>query len=158
MRTKHALLASSLTLLIIACSSGPGYRIPPTAQGTEVVDRSRMWSLRYEGGKVLVHSSELGRPLLLVRDENDSLRAYDSWCTHEGCAITINPAGDLFCSCHSRTFDDDGTPKEKDADLKRALVEYAVSQQGDSILINLGRRTIRDESGTLLPDPASESG
>lgn len=143
-----------LATTFYGCQRGPQVSIPPTASGMEVVSSGALWPLRYDGGKVLVHSEALGRPLLLVNDSEGHLRAYDSWCTHNACSITVSESGKLFCSCHSTTFEDDGTPEKKDGELTRALVEYSVMTAGDSIMIDLSNRTVRDQEGNLLEDPA----
>jgi len=47
-----------------------------------------------------------GKPVLLVRDGKDSVRALSAVCTHEACTVGFDPeARQVACKCHASRFD-----------------------------------------------------
>jgi cytochrome b6-f complex iron-sulfur subunit len=50
-----------------------------------------------------------GTRILVFRDQNHELRAFDARCTHEGCTVQYVAAqGDIWCACHNGRFNLDG--------------------------------------------------
>ena len=48
-----------------------------------------------------------GRGLIVFRQDNNELKAFDSKCTHAGCNVEFQ--GDkIFCNCHGGTYDLNG--------------------------------------------------
>jgi Rieske Fe-S protein len=63
--------------------------------------------LREVGGSMTVSVKD--RQVLLVRDSETSVRAFDPRCTHQQCAVGYDAAAKkLVCPCHSATYDLDG--------------------------------------------------
>lgn len=48
-----------------------------------------------------------GRGLIVFRNQDGDLKAFDSKCTHAGCNVAFQ-TDKLFCNCHGGTYDLDG--------------------------------------------------
>lgn len=66
-----------------------------------------------EGGKALARLTDVpdggglvlgGRHVVLTRD-GDSVHAFSSTCTHQGCTVNGVSDGEIRCPCHSSAFD-----------------------------------------------------
>lgn len=56
-------------------------------------------------------------------------------CTHRGCTVDVSGAR-LVCPCHGSTYDREGRVLKGPAE--RALTRYAVTREGDTIVVELG--------------------
>lgn len=51
----------------------------------------------------------LGQPVLFVRVDEKTVRAFDPTCSHKKCPVTFNPDDRRFhCECHKSAYDLDG--------------------------------------------------
>ncbi|MBN2804454.1 MAG: Rieske (2Fe-2S) protein [Deltaproteobacteria bacterium] len=65
--------------------------------------------LMNNGSSVKVEIKGLGKPLILIRKNKDSVLAISSKCTHLGCEVSLPHNGIINCSCHGAEFKPDGT-------------------------------------------------
>jgi cytochrome b6-f complex iron-sulfur subunit len=89
-------------------------------------------ALKNEGGS-FVYNNEI----IVVNSGTWGFWAYDSKCTHAGCAVQLiwPPIGTTIfrCQCHSSTFDDYG--KVVGGPATKDLTEYHVIKSGDILSI-----------------------
>lgn len=66
--------------------------------------------LRDVGGSVILKIKD--RDILLVRDTDTTIRAFDPMCTHQKCIVAYNNAAKrLDCPCHGSSYDLNGKPQ-----------------------------------------------
>jgi len=64
-------------------------------------------------------------PVLLIRGEGEKITALSAVCTHLDCLVGYRKSNnDIFCSCHSSSFNLEGVPIEGPA--KKPLPKYKV--------------------------------
>lgn len=69
-----------------------------------------------------------GKPCLLVRTPEGTVRAFNAICTHVGCTVECRPAeGDIFCNCHNGVYNLNG--QNVSGPPPRPLQEYKVTIQ-----------------------------
>jgi cytochrome b6-f complex iron-sulfur subunit len=103
---------------------------PFGAEGRAVVDGiSPVEVARPGSGK---NGSYANRGVIVLRDPEGGLKAFDSKCTHAGCNVGF--AGDkLFCHCHGGTYDFTG--KNVAGPPPRPLTELAVSEEAGILYV-----------------------
>jgi len=76
------------------------------------------------------------KDLLLVRDSESSVKAFDSMCTHEKCGLTYDKGkNQVKCPCHNAYFDLTG--KVLSGPPPKPLGTYSTKLKGDKVIITL---------------------
>ena len=79
-----------------------------------------------------------GRQIVVIR-LNDEVRAFDGACTHLGCIVQWESAGQRFlCPCHGAAFDDLGGPVAGPVNVPLRRVDFVIEE---------GVLKIRDAAG-----------
>ena len=74
------------------------------------------------------------RPVIMVRTEDDRIRAFSAVCTHLGCTVEYKPEMRNFrCNCHGSVFDMNGTNIAGPA--PKPLSPYRVDIRRDDIIL-----------------------
>ena len=93
-------------------------------------------ALKEIGGSILLKIR--GNPLLLIRDDEDSVRALNPTCTHEKCNVRYLPKKNILgCKCHKSQFDLDGTNLSGPAPRPLTTYRAKLSASRDRILVVL---------------------
>lgn len=104
---------------------------PATASGAvEIVAPYRMNELRPDAqGRGPAPFDFGGRPCLLVKTADNTVKAFNAICTHTDCTVEYRPdKGDIFCACHNGVYNLDG--KNISGPPPRPLQEYKVALRG----------------------------
>jgi Rieske Fe-S protein len=82
-----------------------------------------------------------GRGLIVFRNADGQLKAFDSKCTHAGCNVAFE--GDrIYCNCHGGTYDLNG--KNIAGPPPRPLTELGITEENGSLYVfrkNVGDRS-----------------
>lgn len=144
-RIKSLFRASALALtvlLLAACSSSPEPMLPPEASGKVAISLEDHWALKKDDARLALSVDALPRPLIITRTADGVYHALDSHCPHQGCQVSPAQTGDdLECPCHASSFSADGSVQKGPSPVP--LIEYALEQRGDSLFVDLSRRTVR---------------
>ncbi|MFP2929609.1 Rieske 2Fe-2S domain-containing protein [Pyxidicoccus sp. 3LG] len=81
---------------------------PPALNGTVTLPFSQFPELRDRGGVVTGTPRGYGRPLSVSRQQDGTLVAVDTTCTHNGCPVNLEQ-GQFVCPCHGAMFALDGS-------------------------------------------------
>ena len=73
-------------------------------------------------------------PIYVLATGTGEFRALSPICTHRGCTVDVQGAR-LVCPCHGSTYDRKGTVLRGPAE--RALTRYAVTREGDMLVIDV---------------------
>lgn len=73
-----------------------------------------------------------GRSLVIFRDPQGRLRAFDAKCTHAGCNVQFQKDR-IHCHCHGGTYDLDG--RNVAGPPPRPLTELRVLVEGDRLFV-----------------------
>jgi cytochrome b6-f complex iron-sulfur subunit len=74
-------------------------------------------------------------PVIIIRSEGDKIIALSAICTHLDCLVGYRKSGnDIFCNCHSSSFNIEGIPKEGPAKLP--LQKYKTEVKDGMIIIS----------------------
>jgi cytochrome b6-f complex iron-sulfur subunit len=119
-------LAAAAAMLPSAPAIGSGRKL--------ALSLDRFPKLREAGGAVAV--SVKGAALLVVRESESSVHAYDSTCTHQGCVVGYD-AGKrrIVCPCHGSEFELDGTVVHGPA--RKPLPRHDAALDGERIVVTL---------------------
>ncbi len=96
---------------LTGCGAIPSYRARIIG-GRIIVPMSKMDTIKDNNGKkdyklLLVRSSELSDPVILIVQKDGRHTALSSKCTHQGCQV--RPSGGLIsCPCHDSAFNLEG--------------------------------------------------
>lgn len=72
-----------------------------------------------------------GKPCMLVKTPDGTVRAFNAVCTHLDCTVAFRQAeGDIFCNCHNGVFDLEG--RNVSGPPPRPLQQYKVALRGKS--------------------------
>jgi Rieske Fe-S protein len=114
----------------------PVRAVPALAEGRKVaVAIDKVPKLKTIGGWTIVRMKAAN--VLMVRDAEDSVRAFDPLCTHKSCVLGYNAdRRRLDCPCHGSSFDLDGKPQARPATIP--LRTYPAVLDGDRIILDLG--------------------
>ncbi len=124
-------VGGSLPLLLSACAgvpyahfrrSGNLLRVPRAAFETS--------------SGVLLDFPDEGMPIYVHRHGEERYSAVLTRCTHQGCQTDPDQER-IRCPCHGSEYSMDGRVLQGPAE--RALTRYAISIEGDEILVDVGR-------------------
>ena len=74
-------------------------------------------------------------PVLLIRGDGEKIIAFSAMCTHLDCLVGYRKShNDIFCNCHSSSFNLDGIPQEGPA--KKNLPKYNAEVKNGKIYIS----------------------
>jgi len=79
-----------------------------------------------------------GRGMIIFRDPQGHLRAFDSKCTHAGCNVEFQTTR-IYCHCHGGTYDLNG--KNIAGPPPRPLTELAVAEEDGRLYVSRLDRT-----------------
>lgn len=143
-------LASSLPMVIAACTSSETTEASPSPKATDTAESSpppttadgftevgKLADL--EGNGFVVQEDFSGAPLLVIFNPDDKTKvvAFKNECTHSQCPVDWNAEeGTLDCPCHGSKFKADGTVATGPA--KSPLPTYEAKVEGDTILVKAG--------------------
>lgn len=109
-----------------------------TKEGAEVkVDLDKTKGLSDPWGAVYLQGSQLAKPILIVRDDNQELHCFSNKCTHMGRKLDPIPGKRALrcCSVSHSTFDFDG--KALQGPTKGNLETYPCSVDGNVLTIKV---------------------
>ena len=122
---RRGFLAGALALL------APGWA---WARKKVALPLAKLVPLHEVGGSVMLKLK--GKPLLIVRDTKDTVRAFLPVCTHKKCKVRYSrKANRLKCKCHKSEFDLDGVNLSGPA--PRPLTRYDATLTSDRVLVVL---------------------
>ena len=119
------------TTAVIAAIAAGGLKkkIPTPVTGTKIVDLAK-----FPVGSNMQFTAPDGNPAILFRTKV-GVFAYSMICTHQGCTVMFNAAGNtLDCPCHGGKFDPANGGKVLGGPPPRPLDTYKVVIQGNSIV------------------------
>ncbi len=73
------------------------------------------------------------RPMIVSRISADSIVAFSSECTHQGCEVPLPSNNHITCPCHGATFDGSGNVLGGPA--RSALKTYSATLNGNVVTI-----------------------
>lgn len=76
-------------------------------------------------------------PIIVVREQDNAIRAFTATCTHLGCTVSWKPQlNGFYCKCHQGRYDANGVniPGTRP---KSPLTELTVTQDGDDLQVEL---------------------
>lgn len=74
------------------------------------------------------------KPVILIRTDTGSFRAFSATCTHLDCIVQYRPdLRQIWCACHNGLYDTTG--RNVSGPPPRPLEEYQVNLVGDEILV-----------------------
>ncbi len=91
--------------------------------------------LKEPGGAVFLNVKGEKRPLIVWRESESSIKAFNSACTHKGVQIELPKGGIATCPAHGAQFDKSGKPVRGPA--KSSLKEFKATLSGSIITIDL---------------------
>jgi nitrite reductase/ring-hydroxylating ferredoxin subunit len=86
------------------------------------------------GGSVFLRDAEV----IVTQPAAGELRAFESRCPHQGCAVSGSEEGQLVCPCHGSRFDLD-TGEVLQGPAERGLTPRPVRVQDDAVVLEEGR-------------------
>jgi Rieske Fe-S protein len=110
------------------------YLKPPKQGEVEVtsVKAGKLSDIEKDSGKIVKFGT---KPVILVRTQNDELKAFEATCTHLDCTVQYKKEmGLIWCACHNGKYDLTG--RNVSGPPPRPLEEYRVVKHGDEILIS----------------------
>jgi Rieske Fe-S protein len=89
--------------------------------------------LNETGGALKVDIRGMGKPVIVIRKDKDTVLAVSSKCTHLGCEVDLPENGTIDCHCHGSEFKTDGTVIKGPA--KQNLPEFKALLDKDTVII-----------------------
>jgi Rieske Fe-S protein len=127
------LLAGAAAGLLPSCSPYDGTVAP--SGGRVVLSFAQFPKLQTVGGAAVVDVSG-SFPLVVVRTAADAASALSATCTHQGCIMSYEPAGqDIHCDCHNANFSLTGAVQRGPTDIP--LPTYAATIGSDAITVQI---------------------
>ena len=78
-----------------------------------------------------------GEPVIVVREADNSIRAFTATCTHLGCTVSYRPQmPGFYCKCHNGKYDVNGV-NVPGTRPKSPLTELQVTLQADDLEVSL---------------------
>jgi Rieske Fe-S protein len=89
-----------------------------------------------------------GEPVIVIREADNSIRAFTATCTHLGCIVSFKPQlmigheqmPGFYCKCHGGKYDVNGV-NVPGTRPKSPLTELVVNQQADDLEISMKPKT-----------------
>jgi menaquinol-cytochrome c reductase iron-sulfur subunit len=89
-----------------------------------------------------------GEPIIVVREADNSIRAFTATCTHLGCIVSFRPELSIdgkmqpgfYCKCHGGKYDVNGV-NVPGTRPQSPLTELVVNQSADNLEISLTPKT-----------------
>ena len=91
--------------------------------------------LKETGASMKIDIKGVGKPVIVIRNDEDTVLAVSSKCTHLGCEVNLPENGTMYCHCHGSEFKTDGTVIKGPA--KRNLQVFKTVLDKDTITILL---------------------
>jgi cytochrome b6-f complex iron-sulfur subunit len=110
------------------------YIIPPSLREkiAEVINAGKYTDIPFNSAKILRFNK---KAIILVRTEQDQVKAFSAVCTHLGCIVEFKPDRRLFkCNCHGSEFDLTG--KNIAGPAPSPLKPYRVELKEDNVLVS----------------------
>ncbi len=110
------------------------YLKPPKNAEVEVtsVKAGKLADIPKDSGTIVKFGT---KPVILLRNNEDQLRAYSATCTHLDCTVQYSKEmGMMWCACHNGKYDLNG--RNVSGPPPRPLEEYRVITQGEEVLIS----------------------
>lgn len=99
--------------------------VAPYRNDQLVPDADGQWPAPFEFG---------GKPCLLVKTPDGTVKAFNAVCTHLECTVKFRPdKGDIFCNCHNGVFNIDG--QNVSGPPPKPLEEYNVTLREEKIIV-----------------------
>jgi len=77
-----------------------------------------------------------GRPVLFVRDAEDSIKAFNAECTHKKCTVEYDPESkNIKCPCHGSQFHLNGKVMKEPA--KKPLTVYPATISDGKVIVTI---------------------
>lgn len=128
----------TFTMQVLASCAGPSPTGPSNNNDiTLTVDLSLAdnQTLNVIGGTLALSSNDLDNAgILLIRENNSSIKAFSRECTHNQCTIDAFSNGKSVCPCHGSEFNTSGSVIKGPATNK--LNEYQVDFSGNTVTIS----------------------
>lgn len=100
--------------------------VAPYTVNQLVRDANGEWPAPFEFG---------GKPCLLVKKPDGTVKAFNAVCTHLECTVSYRPdQEDIFCNCHNGVFSIDG--QNVSGPPPKPLLEYTVTLRGEQIIVS----------------------
>ncbi len=110
------------------------YLKPPKQADVEVstVSAGLLSELEKDSGKIIRFGN---KPVILIRTQEDELRAFEATCTHLDCTVQYKKEmGVIWCACHNGKYDLTG--RNIAGPPPRPLQPFRVVLKGDEIIIS----------------------
>src|SRR6267378_1442349 len=110
------------------------YIIPPNIRERimDVINAGKYTDIPFNSAKILRFNK---KAIILVRTEQDQVKAFSAVCTHLGCIVEFKPDRRLFKSnCHGSEFDLTG--KNIAGPAPSPLKPYRVELKEDNVLVS----------------------
>ncbi|QSQ21614.1 Rieske (2Fe-2S) protein [Pyxidicoccus parkwayensis] len=114
---------------------GGDSNFPSAVDGVVTLPFSEFPDLRNNGGLVTGTPPGYGNAIFVSRQQDGTLSAVDSICTHQQCPVEFDSAkDDLFCPCHGSTFTLEGAVTQGPATLP--LKKFTVTETPDAVVVS----------------------
>ncbi len=122
---------AALGAVVVALVTFPARR---AAAKKVAVELAKTEALQKVGGSALIKIKE--QKVLLVRDTDKSVRAFDPMCSHKKCTVKFTSSDMLLhCPCHKSAYDLDG--KKLDGPAPRGLNVFPASLEAERVVVTL---------------------
>lgn len=110
---------------VLHLSPGDGFYPAPSDDGSLTISLSAYPPLQQAGGSVIGSPEGAAGPLLLVREDAQTIKALSALCPHLGCVVQRR-SFDFHCPCHGSTFQLDGSFVPNSGPAQAALNPFTV--------------------------------
>jgi cytochrome b6-f complex iron-sulfur subunit len=110
------------------------YVIPPNVldKVVEVINAGKYTDIPYNSAKIVRFNK---KAIILVRTEQEQVKAFSAVCTHLGCIVEFKPEDRIFkCNCHGSQFDLTG--KNIAGPAPTPLKPFRVELKDNNILVS----------------------
>ena len=140
-------LATSLPMILAACGSNSNQTQTTTSTTSTPTSTptSSAPKIREDGFLEVGTVEELAQnksilkkkeDIIVIRGEDDSLKAFNPLCTHRQCTVEWQEDNNNFiCDCHGSKFASDGSVTN--APAKKPLSSYEVKEEEGKILVKI---------------------
>jgi Rieske Fe-S protein len=110
------------------------YIVPPQRDFSGTLTVGPVDEIERNSGRIM----ELGgRPVILIKTDDASLKAFHANCTHLGCVVRYRPErGDIYCGCHGSIFTLEGEPVSGPA--IRPLRALPITIENGTVSVRIG--------------------